>query len=182
MRFPIVSHDSAFNRCWLAAFFQGERVEGNITPSGKIEVLKREPSFNTYPICLTKGTLIDTPYGSVPIEQLHKGMAVWTVDNSRKRILGAVVDTAMTSVPSPFQVVKLRLSDGRTVTTSPCHPTAEGRTISNYKVGDILDGSFVITIEYVLYDSSATYDILPAGSTGLYWANGVLLKSTLATN
>jgi len=161
---------------------QGERIEGNITPSGKIEVLKREPSFNTYPICLTKGTLINTPAGSVPVEQLHEGMAVWTVDDSGKRILGAVVDTATASVPSPFQVVRLRLNDGRNVTTSPCHPTAEGRTISNYKAGDILDGAFVITVEYLIYKGSATYDLLPTGSTGLYWANGILLKSTLSTN
>lgn len=40
---------------------QGERIEGTITPSGKITILKREPSFNTYPICLAKGTLIDIP-------------------------------------------------------------------------------------------------------------------------
>ena len=37
---------------------QGERIEGTITPSGKIRVLKREPSFNTYPICLKKGRTI----------------------------------------------------------------------------------------------------------------------------
>ena len=31
----------------------------------------------------------------------------------------------------------------------------------------------------VRYDGGATFDILPAGATGLYWANGVLLGSTL---
>ncbi len=29
-------------------------------------------------------------------------------------------------------------------------------------------------------DEPATYDLLPSGGTGFYWANGVLLASTLA--
>jgi hypothetical protein len=32
----------------------------------------------------------------------------------------------------------------------------------------------------VPYDGTRTYDLLPAGATGTYWANGVLLSSTLA--
>jgi hypothetical protein len=161
---------------------QGERIEGTITRSGKIKVLNREPSFNTYPICLAKGTLIDTPSGPVPVEQFLKGMAVWTVDDSGRRIAAAVVETEVTSVPSFFQVVMVRLNDGRTVTASWGHPTLEGRALGNYQVGDTLDGALVITVENVIYNGGATYDLLPAGSTGLYWANGILLKSTLATN
>jgi len=160
---------------------QGERIEGTITPSGKITVLKREPSFNTYPICLTRGTVIDTPGGPVPVEQLHQGMAVWTVDNSGKRIAAAVVETSVTPVPLSFQVVRMRLDDGRTVSASPGHPTAQGQALGDYEIGDILDGALVVVVEYVTYDGGATYDLLPSGSTGLYWANGVLLKSTLAT-
>jgi len=37
----------------------------------------------------------------------------------------------------------------------------------------------VVSIENAVYNGGATYDILPAGTTGLYWANGILLKSTL---
>jgi len=161
---------------------QGERIEGTITRSGKIKVLKREPSFNTYPICLVKGTLIDTPSGPVPVEQFLKGMAVWTVDDSGKRIAAAVVEITVTSVPSSLQVVMVGLNDGRTVTASWGHPTVEGRALGNYKVGDTLDGALVTTVEHVAYNSGATYDLLPTGPTGLYWANGILLKSTLATN
>jgi hypothetical protein len=29
------------------------------------------------------------------------------------------------------------------------------------------------------YTGEYTYDILPAGETGIYWANGIPLKSTL---
>jgi hypothetical protein len=161
---------------------QGERIEGTITTSGKIKVLKREQSFNTYPICLAKGTLIDTPGGPVPVEQVLKGMKVWTADNSGKRIAAAVVKTTVTLVPSSFQVVMVRLNDDRTVMASGGHPTVEGRALGNYQVGDMLDGALVIKVEHVIYNSGATYDLLPGGSTGLYWANGILLKSTLANN
>jgi len=158
---------------------QGERIEGTITPSGEIKVLKREPSFNTYPICLAAGTLIDTPDGPVPVEQLDERMTVWTIDNSGQRIAGDVIKTTMTLVPSDFQVVRLGLSDGRTVTASPGHPTAEGRSLGKYQAGDTLDGALVVMVESVVYGGKATYDLLPDSLTGLYWANGVLLKSTL---
>jgi len=161
---------------------EGERIEGTITPSGKIKVLKREPSFNTYPICLTRGTLIDTPSGPVPVEQLHKGMAVWTVGDSGKHIAAAVVETTMTPVPAFFQVVRVGLNDGRSIAAAWRHPTADGRALGEYHVGDTLDGALVILVEHLIYNSGATYDLLPTGSTGLYWANGILLKSTLAAN
>ncbi len=161
---------------------QGERIEGTITRSGEITVLKREPSFNTYPICLAKSILIDTPSGPVPVEQIIKGMAVWTVDGSGKRITADVVETAVTLVPSSFQMVMVILNNGRTVTASWGHPTAEGRALGNYQMGDTLDGALVIMVEHVAYNGGATYDLLPTGSTGLYWANGILLKSTLSIN
>lgn len=160
---------------------QGERIEGTITSSGKIKILKREPSFNTYPICLTKGTMIDTPYGLVSVEQLYKGMAVWTVGDSGKRIAVEIIEIASTSVPSSFQVVKVKLDDSRAVTASLGHPSADGRALGDYEVGDTLDGALVVSVEYVTYNGDTTYDFLPTGLTGLYWANGVLLKSTLAT-
>lgn len=158
---------------------QGKRITGTITPSGKITVVKREPSFNTYPICLAKGTLIDTPGWPVPVEQIHKGLTVWTVDDSGERVPTAVVKTVMTPVLPFFQVVRISLSDGRTVSASPCHPSANGRALGDYQTGNILDGALVITVEYVTYDGDETYDFLPDGPTGLYWANGILLRSTL---
>jgi hypothetical protein len=158
---------------------QGYRISGTITPSGNITVLKQETSFNTCPICLAKGTLIDTPSGPVPAEELSRGMAVWSVDDSGKRVAATVVETAVTPVPPSFQVVTVRLSDGRAVTASPGHPTAEGRLLGDYRVGGSLDGALVIAVERASYENEATYDLLPSGTTGLYWANGILLRSTL---
>ncbi|MEK7281975.1 MAG: Hint domain-containing protein, partial [Chloroflexota bacterium] len=169
---------------------QGFRIEGTITPAGKITVLKKEPSFNTFPICLTKGSLIDTPNGPLPVEQLRVGMVVWTADDMAERVVGTVVEIVMIPVPSSFQVVRVTLSDGRVVTASPGHPTIEKPALGDYRVGDDLDGALVVAVERVSYDGE-TYDILPAFSlpdaigstssiTGFYWVNGVLMISTLA--
>ena len=158
---------------------QGELIEGTVTASGNIKVLRREPSFNTCPICLAEGTLIDTPDGPVPVEQLYKGMIVWTVDVNGSRVRSVIVRTLMTPAPSSFQVVSVTLSDGRAVIASPGHPTAEERALGDYHVGDTLDGAVVIAVENSKYDG-VTYDLLPSGGTGFYWANGILLKSTIA--
>ena len=158
---------------------QGFSITGTITSTGVIKEMKKETSFNTCPICLTKGTVIATPDGNIRVEQIAKGMTVWTADASGNRVTAEVIDTISTPVPPSFQVVKVILSDGRTVSASPGHPTADWRALGDYQVGDALDGSTVVSTERVTYDAGATYDILPAGVTGEYWANGVLLKSTL---
>lgn len=160
---------------------EGELIEGTITPSGKITVLKRETSFNTYPICLARGTMIDTPDGPVPVEQFRKGMVVWTADHTGKRTPSIVIETAVTQVPLSFQITRLTLNDGRVLIASAGHPTAEGRVLGDYGPGDTLDGALVAAVEQLGYDG-VTYDLLPSGETALYWANRVLLKSTLATN
>jgi hypothetical protein len=158
---------------------QGYRYTGTVTSAGKITVLKKETSFNTCPICLPIGTLIDTPNGFILVENLVQGMSVWTIDKTGNRIEAKVIKIAKTLVPIPFQMVKVSLDDGRTITASPGHPSATGIALGDYKVSDTLDGAKVIATEYVLYDGLATYDILPSGSTGRYWADGVLLGSTL---
>jgi hypothetical protein len=115
----------------------------------------------------------------VPVELLHEGMMVWTMDESEKRVAVAVVETSETPVPSNHQVVRVELSDGRKVTASPAHPTAEGKALGDYRLGDNLDGATVIDMECLTYKSKKTYDILPDGPTGDYWANRILLKSTI---
>ncbi|MBI4267899.1 MAG: Hint domain-containing protein [Chloroflexi bacterium] len=157
---------------------QGERIEGTITKDGKIRITKREPSFNTRPICLSAGTMIDTPTGTVPVEQVRSGMTVWTADREGKQIPALVVRTLSTPVPIAFRIIRVTLSDGRSVTASPGHPTPDGRALVDYRFGDTLDGAIITATEFLDYDGF-TYDLLPAGETGLYRTNGILLKSTL---
>ena len=82
-------------------------------------------------------------------------------------------------MPSTHRVVHLLLSDGRTVDVSPGHPTADGRKVGDLVAGNRYDGALVISAELTPYTGGATFDVLPAGATGMYWANGVLLGSTL---
>ena len=46
-------------------------------------------------------------------------------------------------------------------------------------MGDELDGAIVVGIDRVAYGDGATYDILPNSASAAYWANGILLGSTL---
>ena len=159
---------------------QGERLEGTISASGTITVEKREPSFNTHPICLTRGTLIGTQSGPVPIEEIAVGMLVWTVDKAGQRIVAPVLETTSTAVSDSYRALNVVLRDGRKITASPGHPSAEGKRLDQYKVGDWLDGSEVVQVSLVAYDGTRTYDVLPGGGTGVYWANGIMLRSTIS--
>jgi Hint domain len=158
---------------------QGETYQGTIAANGLITVTSTTPSINTCPICLAEGTLIDTPDGPVPVEKLQQGMTVYTQDAAGKKIAGVIVATASAQSPTGFQIIRIELNDGRVVSASPGHPTTDGRTIGELKVGDSLDGGIVAAVNAVPY-SGDTFDILPDGGTGYYWANGILLKSTLA--
>jgi len=158
---------------------QGLLIQGTITLSGKITVLKQEPSFNTCPICLSKGTLIDAPGGPIPVEKLVLGTVIYTVDESGNRLAAPIIKVSSAQVPPAFLVLKVTLEDGRSVTASPNHPTADLRALCSYGIGDALDGSRVKKVDLIAYSGSETYDLLSSGGTGLYFANGILLKSTL---
>jgi len=71
------------------------------------------------------------------------------------------------------------LDDGRELWASPGHPTIDGRTLGKLQIGDSLQGAIIISTERIPYADSFTYDLLPAGETGFYWANGILIASTL---
>jgi len=131
------------------------------------------------PICLAENTLIDTPNGVIPVQNLQAGMAVWTVDALGQRVAGTIIKTSKTPVPATHQMVHIILGDKREIFASPGHPIGDGRIFNDLLVDDILDGSPVIVAEKTSYDKGYTYDILPSGNTGLYFANGILIDSTL---
>jgi hypothetical protein len=158
---------------------EGQLIEGSISASGEIKESKRERSFNTCPICLSAGTLIDTPLGLVPVDKLQSGMPVWTMDSSGQRTTGQVLFTSSTLVPVNFPMIRIVLKDGRTLTASHGHPTATSKAWGSYQTGEVLDGAEVASVTEVPYDGCSTFDLLPSGESGLYWANGILLKSTL---
>ena len=131
------------------------------------------------PICLSGNTLIDTPNGNINIKDLRSGMPVWTSDRSGHRQPAIILKVGGAQVPPTHRMVHLVLDNGRELFASQGHPTADGRTFGDLKLGDVIDNSHVKSVEIVPYNEKYTYDILPSGDTGFYWANGILVGSTL---
>jgi hypothetical protein len=158
----------------------GSAIEGLIDANGSISVTKRQPTFNSCPICLAANSLISTPGGEIRVQDLEKGMPIWTADASGARRVGVVLETVRRDLPETVTLVHLVLEDGRKLDVSPGHPLTDGRIVGDLAIGDTIDGAHVLSIDGLPYHDNATFDILPSGETGFYWANGILLKSTLA--
>ena len=158
----------------------GQSIEGTISATGDIAVLKQQPAVLTCPICLAWGTRIDTPAGPLAVQDIRAGMTVWTQNAAGVRVAAEVLETSHTPVAADYRVVHARLADGRELYASPGHPTADGRAIGTLLPGDLLDGARVVSVNRERYFAAETYDLLPAGGTGFYWANGMLVGSTLA--
>lgn len=164
-----------------AASGQATHYQGTVDAlAGQIGIASQEQVFGVAcPICLARGTLIDTPVGPVAVDLLQPGDAIWTMAASGKRVASVVARVGSVAVPSTHQIVRLVLDDGRTVDVSPGHPLVDGRRVGDLAPGDRYDGATVVSSNRIEYGGGRTFDVLPAGDTGFYWANGVLLASTL---
>ena len=158
---------------------QGEIITGTIDGNGSIAIQERNPGFPMCPICLAAGTLIETPRGAIRVDELRVGDQVWTMNEAGERVPAVILRAGSVRVPVTHQVIHFVLSDGRELWASPGHPTSDGRRLADLKSGDILDGASITLVQYLRYQGTATFDILPSGDTGFYWANGILLGSTL---
>jgi hypothetical protein len=91
-----------------------------------------------------------------------------------------VVRMGRTPVTS-HHVVRIELSDGSVLEMSPGHRIGNGLPFGDLRAGMAIDAQrAVVSAELVPYTHQATYDILPASSSGTYYAAGVLIASTLA--
>jgi len=159
---------------------QVTRVAGTIATDGTITVSAQEPSgLPPCPICLARGTRIATPTGEIAVEALRPGDPIWTADAFGRRVAATITEVGSMPVPPTHLVVRLLLADGRLVLVSPGHPLPDGRPVASLSAGDAYDGSVVASADQVPYDGGRTFDVLPAGATGVYWANGIELGSTL---
>jgi hypothetical protein len=132
------------------------------------------------PVCASPDTPIATPFGDRPIASLMPGDLVYSVHE------GATVAVPILRVGSTrvfsHRVVRLTLDSGAMIELSAGHPTADGRKFGELRPGSSLDDVHSVrAVEVVPYRHDATYDILPASSTGTYFAGGALVGSTLGS-
>ncbi|MCB9750812.1 MAG: hypothetical protein H6713_12570 [Myxococcales bacterium] len=129
--------------------------------------------------CAAPDTPIATPSGERPIEELRPGELVYSVDRGQ---LVAVPVLEVSKVPAPLDhaVLRVALADGRVIELSPGHPTADGRLLRELRAGDLLGDVAITGVESIPYAHAFTHDILPASSSGAYFAAGALMGSTLA--
>jgi hypothetical protein len=80
---------------------------------------------------------------------------------------------------SGHRVVRVELDTGAVLEISERHPTVDGGDFAALSAGAELGGVAVVSTELVPYAHPFTYDILPASSTGAYFASGALIGSTL---
>jgi len=144
---------------------------------------RRPPSngpINAGP-CLPGNSLISTPNGFVPIKNMKIGDYVWTSNRFGSRVQTVIVKKAKRIASKNHKVVHVVLEDGRELVVSLGHPTIDYREIGSLVKGDNLDMSSVSSIKVMPYKGKYTYDILPYGETGGYWANNILIGSTLSS-
>ena len=157
-----------------------EQVHGMVSVDGAVTISSRVASGPPpCPICLAASTRISTPSGSIRVTDVRVGTIVWTQAADGSRIAASVDEVGSMEAPIGHRMVHLVLADGRELLVSPGHRTADGRQAGDLRAGDQLDGSLITTLELVPYAGGRTYDLLPAGATGFYWANGILMSSTL---
>jgi hypothetical protein len=154
-------------------------VSGMVGLDGSVREASRRTAPGGCPICLEAGTRIATPFGDVPVSMVRPGDTVWTTDATGRRVAAPVVQVTSRSTPGPHLMLRLALSDGRVLVAAGAHPAADGTFLRQLRIGEAYDGATVAAMDWVPSTASMTFDILPAGSTGTYWANGILVGSTL---
>lgn len=130
--------------------------------------------------CFPGNSLISVPDGFVPVKNLKSGDLVWTVDKFGNKVKSVIVQKTKRRVSKDHKMAHIVLEDGRELIVSPGHPTIENREIGNLLKGQILDKSQIVSVQIMPHKEKYTYDILPSGDTGGYWANNILIGSTLS--
>lgn len=169
---------SASNGCTVTLTLSNIIQLQTYPPTSKAVFSKKVDMNRPCPICLSENTTIDTPNGYVLVNSITVGDAVWTTDIHGSRQIARVLKTTKVKVKN-HQMSHVVLDDGRQVYVSPNHPLADCRPIVSIAAGDIVDGAKVIMAELVPYQGNYTYDILPSGDTRTYWADGILLRSSI---
>jgi hypothetical protein len=154
-------------------------VSGSISDDGRITEGSRTPRPGGCPICLEASARIATPGGPIDASRIRTGDLVYSVDGLGHRVAVRVLRVVRRAMPGPHLMIRLALFDGRVLVAAGAHPAVGGRLLRDLRAGERYDGSTIAAIGYVVGSAGATYDLLPASATGEYWADGILVGSTL---
>jgi len=121
--------------------------------------------------CLHPETKIDTPNGTSFLENLEPGDEVYSQDEHGNRITARVEVTLCRQVKPNHSLLKVDAPRG-TLFASGLHPVADGSPIEHIY---LLSPRFRATELGIHY----TCDIAVTGPTNTYWAEGLLLKSSV---
>ncbi len=133
--------------------------------------------------CLHPSTLISTPTGYKSIKMLKRNERIWTLDGNGTKVVGKIVTVSKSLTSQTHHLIHLTLADRREMLVSPLHPLSDyEKDIRDLQRMPKYDGARIVSISHYYYPNQYTYDILPSGETGSYWANGILLGSTLSRN
>jgi hypothetical protein len=154
-------------------------IVGKVDLLGRVYDVRQGPAMGACPICLAVDSVISTPNGPVAVSKIEVGMSVWSASPDGRPVLAVVLErTSRLAAPSS-ELIHLILADGRQLTASAPHEIADGRRLGSLRVGDQIDGVAITATEVVDASLRRTYDLLPSGETGEYWADGILMRSTL---
>ena len=130
--------------------------------------------------CLPASAQILTSLGNRSIDLLKEGDKVITVNLKGEKVELPIKIVNKVEVLGNHTMVLLELKDGRKIQVTPGHPSVvDNKNLGEFVLGDKLDGSAIIKITDIAYTEKFTFDILPEGETGFYWADGILIGSTL---
>jgi hypothetical protein len=127
--------------------------------------------------CASPDTPIATPDGERVIAGLRVGDLVYSVDHDA--IVAVPIARIRRHPVQRHSVLRLVLDGGSSLEISGSHPMADGRSLGDLRAGDRIDARRVESVGSIPYAHDSTYDILPASSTGTYFAAGALIGSTI---
>jgi len=154
---------------------------GKVDVLGHVRDVHQSSAMGACPICLAASSVISTPSGPIPVSKIAVGMHVWSADADGRLVDAVVVETTSRLAAPGSELIRVVLADGRQITASAPHEIADGRPLGILSVGDEIDGVAVTRLDRVDGSFGFTYDLLPSGATGEYWADGILMRSTLST-
>ena len=154
-------------------------IVGKVDALGHVHNVHQSSAMGACPICLTAGSVISTPSGPIAVSKIAVGMHVWSADADGRFVDAVVVETTSRLAAPGSELIRVVLADGRQITASAPHEIADGRSLGILSVGDEIDGAAVTRLDRVDGSFGVTYDLLPSGATGEYWADGLLMRSTL---